>query len=99
MALQSLSDQLENLMSENRDLQERLSPPISPVPLPLSPTSPPDDDSPLSSSANSSVMAEQLDQLLLDKEESLAKFEETQEKYEEMKVREDYENGRDKVWQ
>ena len=79
-------------MSENTDLQERLSmspPPVSPVPLPLSPSSPPDDDSPLSSSANSSVLMEQLDQLQFDKEESLAKYEESQEKYEEIKVRDD----------
>ena len=47
---------------------------------PLSPSSPPDTDSPLSSSANSSVLIEQLDQLEFDKEE-------IQTKYEEMKVR------------
>lgn len=46
---------------------------------PLSPSSPPDIDSPLSSSANSSALVEQLDQLEFDKEE-------IQTKYEEMKV-------------
>ena len=62
--------------SENRDLHLSLSPgPMSP----LSPSSPPDIDSPLSSSANSSVLMEQLDQLEFDKEE-------IQTKYEEMKV-------------
>ena len=48
---------------------------------PLSPSSPPDIDSPLSSSANSSALVEQLDQLEFDKEE-------IQTKYEEMKVSE-----------
>ena len=70
-------EELKNLESENRDLHLSLSPhPMSP----LSPSSPPDTDSPLSSSANSSVLLEQLDQLQFDKEES-------QMKYEEMKVR------------
>lgn len=58
------------------------APPMSP----LSPSSPPDTDSPLSSSANSSVLMEQLDQLQFDKEESIVKCEELQAKYEEMKV-------------
>ena len=84
ISFQSLREKLETLMSENRDLHLSLSPPPM---SPLSPSSPPDTDSLLSSSANSSVLIEQLDQLQFDKEESLAKFEESQAKYEEMKVR------------
>ena len=88
--LQSLSDELENIRSENKDMQERLilsSPPMSPIhpslsphsPRPLSPTSSLGDGSPLSSSAGSSILLEQLDQLQFDKEES-------EVKYDEMKV-------------
>ena len=89
LLLQSLSDELENIKSEKKDLEERLmsSPPLSPSHLPLSPLSPRPlsptsslgDDSPLSSSAGSSILLEQLDQLQFDKEES-------EVKYEEMKV-------------
>ncbi len=79
--MQSLTEKLENLESENRDLHLSLSPPRPMSPLSLS--SPPDIDSPLSSSANSSVLMEQLDQLEFDKEE-------IQTKYEEMKVRDIY---------
>lgn len=85
-----MSDELESLRSENKDLQERLmfsSPPVSPShpvssplsPCPSSPVSSLGDDSSLSSSAGSSILLEQLDQLQFDKEES-------EVKYEEMKV-------------
>ena len=78
---QSLSDKLERLKSENKDLEDRLSMswPMSGLsphsPRPLSPTSSIDGESVLSSSGGSSLF-EEMEQLQFDKNESQAKYDE-----------------------